>query len=246
MNSSTKPPLNAASPARKFQFDVDFEQEEERMRIESLRQHEKVLKTEEQNHYVPPQVFSEEEVTVIRDESLQNGIRQGRMESLQEIEQSIAVLSSAIVDKLNELLAGETQREMMAQEIAVKATLVTIKKVWPQVLNKCGLEFVETTIRQSMDNNSEEPRIVVRVHDTMLDAVVKRLPQLQDQQAFAGKVIVISDQTVIAGDCKIEWADGGLDRLSRTLSQQLDAALDRILSSLSSLSKNTDPERTQS
>jgi flagellar assembly protein FliH len=246
MNSSIKPPAtNNITGARKFQFDTDFKQEEDRMRIESMRQHEQQIQPEESPH-TPAQVFSEDEVNQLRDETLQNGLRQGRMEALQEVEQSIAVLSAAIIDKLGDLLARELLREKMAQDIAVKTTLVTIKKIWPQILDKLGFELVENTIRQSMQYNPEESRIVVRVHDKMLDPIVKRLPQLQDQQAFAGKVIVIADPNVIAGDCRIEWADGGLDRLSRTLSQQMDAALDRILSSLSTSTQNADPERTSS
>lgn len=238
MNSSTKPPMT--TPARKFQFDTDFEQEEERFRVESLRQHE-----QEVHHEHPAQVFSEEEVRSIREENLQSGLRQGRMEALQEIEQSIAALSSNIVDKVDELLTAELQREKMMYEIAVKTTIGAIKKIWPQILNHLGMELVETTIRQSLDMNAEEARIVIRVHDTMLDAIVKRLPQLQEQEAFAGKVIVIADQNVISGDCKIEWADGGLDRLNRTLSQQVDAALDRILTSFSNPNAQiADPERT--
>jgi flagellar assembly protein FliH len=244
MNSSTKPPVSSPNSARKFQFDVDFEQEEQRMRVESLRHHEQETQTTEESPVIPARIFSEDEANELRNEAMQNGLRQGRMESLQEIEQSIALLINNMNDKLEELLNADHQRLLMTQEIVIRTTVLTIKKIWPQILQKYSLELVESTIRQSMDYNSEEPRIVVRVHDTLLDEVVKRLPKLQEQQAFAGKVIVIADQSVIAGDCKIEWADGGLDRLSRTLSQQLDAALERILSSLSS--SNTDPERISS
>jgi len=242
MNSSTKPPLSTPNSARKFQFDVDFEKEENRMRAESSRHHEQAPPpVVEEQVIVPARIFSEDEANTLRDEAMQSGLRQGRMESLKEIEQSLVLLVNTMNDKLEELLAADYKRLLMTQEIAVRATVLTIKKIWPQILQKFSLELVESTIRQSMDYNSEEQRIVVRVHDTMLDEVVKRLPKLQEQQAFAGKVIVIADQSVVAGDCKIEWADGGLERLSRTLSQQLDAALERILSSLST--SNTDPER---
>lgn len=240
MNSSTKPPI---SQTRKFQFDNDFEVENERMKLEALRRQEQEETFEETEVFVPAPVFSEEELQQACRDALEQGIQQGREEAKHSVENILTSLTGNALVQLENLVSTEHERNQLAEKIALHTTIATIKKIWPSILKQFGLSLVEDTIRQSMEYNNEEQRIVIRVHDTMLDAVIKSLPQLQEQAAFAGKVIVIADQGVIAGDCKIEWADGGMERLSRTLSQQLDTALERLLSTLNS-SQNADPERT--
>ena len=241
MNSSTKPP----NEARRFNFDMDFKVEDERMRAEMSRQRETSQHVEDQQPYAPPPTFSEEELQQACRDALEKGIQQGRDESRQTVETVMVAIIERAVAQLDMLLAAEQQRIEMSQKIALNATIATIKKIWPGILQKLGMELIESTLRQGMEYNNEEPRIVVRVHDSLLDEVVRRLPQLQSQEAFAGKVIVLADAGVIAGDCKVEWADGGLERISRTLSQQLDNALERLLSTLNS-PQNVDPERNLS
>jgi flagellar assembly protein FliH len=237
MNSFTKPP-----GAKKFQFNNDFEEDGKRHEQEMHAHEEEIF---EEPEIVAP-VFSEEEIELARKEGVQHGFDQGLSEAKNSIQNTLIAVIDNAVGGLQALLAAEEQRTAMAQEIAITTTIGTIKKVWPHVLQQLGPSFIEATIRQSMDYNPEEPRIVVRVHDTMLETVVKSLPQLQEQQAFAGKVIVVADDSVIAGDCKVEWADGGLERVSRVLSKQIDEALDRTLSSISKPSQNTDAERMSS
>lgn len=238
MNSFTKPPV--AQQTRKFGFDMDFKAEDDRMRAER-RQQDMEPAPDSFAHPVAPS-FSEDELQQACRDAMEQGIQRGRAESAQAVETVLASMTGQFVAQTTALLEAEQSRTAMAQEIALGTTIATIKKVWPDILRQLGLPLIESTLRQSMDYNPEEPRLVVRVHDTLLDAVVKNLPQLQAQQAFAGKVIVIADAGVIAGDCKIEWADGGLERISRTLSQQLDEAWERLLSTLHS-SQNIDPER---
>jgi flagellar assembly protein FliH len=243
MNSSTKIP---GGPAQKFKFDVDFELEEERLRLEMLRQEEAARHALEN----PVQIitYSEDELRAAREESFQLGYEQGLADAKKGIEQAIADLTDQALFKMEGLLNQEEKRWENVQRVAITTTMATLKKFWPQMMQHMGVQLVEDTIRQSLEVNNEEARIVVRVHDTLLDHVVARLPQLKEQQAFAGKVIILSDDHIAAGDCKVEWADGGLERLSRTLSQQLDGAFNRILAHLSNEKANTssNTERTSS
>jgi flagellar assembly protein FliH len=230
MNSSTNPPM---TKSQKFKFDVDFDLEEERLRVEAEKREEEqrraAVKMEEATKAV---TYSEEEMTREKEAAYQKGLMDGEARAKQSLEHAISELVDRVAGKLRFLLEKEEERDRLLKETALTTTLAAIKKIWPQVTMNLGQTLVEDTIRQSLELNPLETRIVVRVHDSMLDAVVERLPQLKDSQAFAGKIIVLADDTVAAGDCKVEWADGGLERLSRTLSQQLDDAMTRVISRL--------------
>ncbi|MDB5477862.1 MAG: putative Flagellar biosynthesis protein [Alphaproteobacteria bacterium] len=235
MNSSTNPP----SSTRKYQFDTDFDAEEERRLIEALAHQEQEAHQYDASQHAA-QHYSGQELEQARGEAFQAGFENGLKEATQAIENTLNSAINALIVNISGLLEGEEARWKMTQETALRTTMATIKKIWPAIVKKLGQDAVEATLRQSMDYNPEETRIVVRVHDTILDAIVQRLPQLKEQHAFAGKVIIIADEKVQAGDCKIEWADGGLERLSRTLSANLDDAMDRILANISSHMDITD------
>mgnify|MGYP000884286531 FL=1 len=124
----------------------------------------------------------------------------------------------------------------MAQETALRVAVASLKKFWPQIVQNTGLDVLEKTLREALSNNSTETRMVVRVHDSILDAVIQRLPQIKEQEAFNGKIVVLADANVALGDGKIEWADGGLETLGRGLSQKLDEALERLVATLQTTS----------
>ncbi len=243
MSSSTNPPT---TQTRRYQFDLDFE--EERVRLAELRQEELIRQAQSLEAVTeePLATFNEVQLSQARQESFQLGYDQGLLDAKKSIEKQLIDLIERMALKLRHLIEEEEKRATIAQELALRTTVASLKKIWPQFMTALGAETVEETIRHALEMNSQETRVVVRVHDTLLDAVVASLPQLQEQQAFAGKIIVLADDNVMVGDCKVEWADGGLERLSRTLSQQLDHVLDHLIATMSSKNESIASERTSS
>lgn len=243
MNSSTNPPHKQA---RKFQFETDFALEEERLRVESLHFEEaQAEEFEAEDVYVPPApVFSEEEMQYAREEAYKHGHAAGADEARQSIENALSGLINQLIVQIETLNKEEAQRVQEVQGIALQTVVSVIKKVWPSVITRVGLEQVMDTIRQSLGYNPDEARIVIRVHDTLLDAVINTLPQIESQQAFSGKIIVIADQAVAPGDCKVEWADGGMERLSRDMSTHIESAIEHIMALVPKSHQNAGTERT--
>lgn len=239
MNSSIKPPENI----KKFQFDVDFELEDERLRLEMLKQAE--LQRQAELNAPPPLIYNENDIEAAKHEAFQRGQEQGLEDAKKAVETVLVSLVERTLQAAQILLQNEAEREKLLCETALRTTATTIKKFWPQILQTNALETLEKTLRETIANNPDETRMVLRVHDTLLDEVIKRLPQIKEQEAFNGKLIVIADETIHPGDCKIEWADGGLERLGNTLSQRLDDAMTRIIATLNA-NKDSNSERISS
>jgi flagellar assembly protein FliH len=56
------------------------------------------------------------------------------------------------------------------------------------------------------------PHVVVRVDETTYDAARTRLGEIAHMQGFDGRLVVLAESAFAPGDCRIEWADGGLAR----------------------------------
>lgn len=74
-----------------------------------------------------------------------------------------------------------------------------------------------------------EPRIIVKVHESLREQTHDKLIKLADQIGFDGRVVVMAHEEVVPGDCRVEWAEGGAERNNETLWQQIDEIIERNL-----------------
>jgi flagellar assembly protein FliH len=56
------------------------------------------------------------------------------------------------------------------------------------------------------------PHIVVRVDTDLYADAKQRLDEIARARGFEGRLVVMSESDIAPGDCRIEWAEGGLKR----------------------------------
>ena len=111
----------------------------------------------------------------------------------------------------------------------------SIKKAFPMLAEKTAQAQITDVLKAVFDHQSQEARLVIRVADNALDAVVLQVEALKQQEAFMGKVVVLADSALQTGDCRVEWADGGLERLQKNIQRGLEEAIAKVL-------QNTTPQ----
>ena len=55
---------------------------------------------------------------------------------------------------------------------------------------------------------------ISRINDTLYEAAREKIERLAKQSGFEGRLVILAEPAIATGDCRIEWADGGvvLDR----------------------------------
>ncbi len=56
------------------------------------------------------------------------------------------------------------------------------------------------------------PHIAVRVNDALYAAAKEKLGDIVRARSFEGRLVVLAEPDIAPGDCRIEWADGGINR----------------------------------
>lgn len=219
---------------QKFLFDRDFD-------VEKVRQQQLQAEQEQAALVPPPPMFDEETLNTARLEAYQQGLRDGLSQAEQSQQQILMGLWDRVGHKLGALLEQDQNRDAQSQSLAIKSAFHIVKKFWSRLQQTSINQDVEQFIAEHLAANNEEARLVLRVNDTQLDAVAAQLPRLKELQGFQGKVITLADDSVMAGDCKIEWADGGSEKLSRHIMQQLDQLMERLLGNLTRPSLSSTP-----
>ena len=51
---------------------------------------------------------------------------------------------------------------------------------------------------------------MVRINDQLYEAARDRIERLAKQSGFEGRLVILAEPDIATGDCRIEWADGGV------------------------------------
>jgi flagellar assembly protein FliH len=53
----------------------------------------------------------------------------------------------------------------------------------------------------------------------------EKIQNISTQRAFPGKIVILADAEVTSGDCRIEWADGGIERNTSATTKSIEQTL---------------------
>ena len=156
--------------------------------------------------------YSEEEVRIIREQAYGEGLVAGKTASQQDCQQQQNVILGNI-SRLFERFAGEvwnvyTQQRQVATDVAVSIA----RKIVPDYVRKSGIQEITGIIESCVAEMINEPRLVLRINETQFDSVKGAIDQITSKLGYAGKMIILADQNVAENDCRLEWADGGMER----------------------------------
>jgi flagellar assembly protein FliH len=70
---------------------------------------------------------------------------------------------------------------------------------------------------------------VVRVNDSLHEVARARLDEIARARGFEGRLMVVAEPEIAVGDCKIEWADGGVVRNAAKTDLAIGNAIGRYL-----------------
>ena len=169
--------------------------------------------------------FSEEELNQARADSFAMGVTDATNKIRAEQAEREAQALEGINGILNQILAQEDRRQHDKTQDTIRLTLSVVKAMMPELSRKFGEDEVDALIKQVLADRPDEPRLVVVVHDTMLEPLRAKIDSITASQAFAGHVVIIADDNIDPKDCRIEWADGGIEKDFKSLFTQIERAL---------------------
>lgn len=127
-------------------------------------------------------------------------------------ERRLAVAFEHIGDALGRLSRGIAAVENRVESEAVELALAVARKLAPELVLREPLAEVAALATDCFKHLTSAPHIVVRVNDALHERARDRLAEIAKNCGFAGRLVVIAEPEIAVGDCKIEWADGGVIR----------------------------------
>lgn len=180
----------------------------------------------------PVPTHTDDDLERARAEGFAAGREAGEREALQSLEHASTQALDRIATQLSALVENWAKAEEQQHQLALQLARTIARKLFPRMTDKHGPAEIEALINECLEHLREEPRVVVRVADRLLDTVKEKASALAARVGFEGRLVFLAEDSLGPGDVLVEWADGGAERQGERLWQQIDAAVDRALSGL--------------
>lgn len=177
----------------------------------------------------PVRTFTEAELSQAREDGYAAGKLAAEQAAAQAVERHVAQALASLTQKLAELAKNQTEAVERHSGEAVHAALAVIRKLFPKLTQDHGVAEIEAVVAECLGQLREEPRIVIRVADPLLDAIQERVTAMAAQAGFEGKIVLLAQSDLQAGDVRVEWADGGAERDIGLLWREIDAIVERAV-----------------
>ena len=72
---------------------------------------------------------------------------------------------------------------------------------------------------------------MVRINASLYETASERIERLAKQSGFAGRLVILAEPEIDTGDCKIEWADGGVVLERAAIEAKINELVGRYMAS---------------
>lgn len=157
------------------------------------------------------------------------GFAAGQAQAQSEAAQRAATALALIADNLQRLdqaLAGiETRLETEAVEVAVAVAA----KLAPQLIAREPFAEISSLATECFHQLVSTPHVEVHLAADIHDIAKGKLEEIARARGFEGRLIVTPNPAMAPGDCRIEWADGGVIRDQTATMSAIEEAVGRYV-----------------
>jgi flagellar assembly protein FliH len=201
-----------AAPA-KFLFDTDFSAPD-RMRERAVSPAEVAQK------------IAEAEARAYRN-GYDAALREAKVESDRRSATALQEIGVAIKGIAARFSGIESRMETEAVDVAVAVA----RKLASELIAREPLGEITALVSDCFAQLVSTPHLVVRINDTLYEAAHARIEALAKQSGFAGRLIILAEPNIQTGDCRIEWADGGVVRERAAIEAKINELVGRYIAS---------------
>ncbi|WP_321502080.1 FliH/SctL family protein [Breoghania sp.] len=209
-----------SNPAR-FLFDRDFAAPEAPAK-------EKVAKTEEKP--AEPTILKSEHDRLLK-QAEQRAYERGKAEAEARIaEDGLHVLAdeaSKLATNASELLLRLDGELEAIETDSVGLAFLIARRFAAHLVAREPLGEVVALISECLGSLRRAPHVVIRVRERDSETLKAQVDKIAYERGFEGRIVVLGEPDIERGDCRLEWADGGLIRDRKALEKQIEASVRR-------------------
>ncbi|MGD9844504.1 MAG: FliH/SctL family protein [Variibacter sp.] len=149
--------------------------------------------------------------------------------ALKDTERRTAAALTRIAAALDETSRGLKAVEERLQGEAVAVAVAAARKLAPALIAREPFAEIQALMAECFGQLVSAPHVVIRVNDALYEQACARLRAIADASGFGGRLVILADPEIETGDCRLEWADGGVARDRAKVEAAIDDAVKRFI-----------------
>jgi flagellar assembly protein FliH len=158
------------------------------------------------------------------------GFAAAQAQGVAEAEQRVATAMDHIGSALDALHRGLGSVEARLEAEAVEVAVAVARKLAPELIAREPFAEIAALATECFRHLVAAPHVAIRLSDTLYPAARDKLDDLARARGFEGRLVVLAEPDIAPGDCRIEWADGGINRDRGTAEAAIAEAVGRYVS----------------
>ncbi|MEX0753069.1 MAG: FliH/SctL family protein [Xanthobacteraceae bacterium] len=203
--------------AAKYLFDTDFSGDAESRSTMSSADYTAKLMEAETNGY-------------------RKGFAEAQAQAMEETGRLTADALERIAQTFDRLERALHQVEAKLEAEAVEVAVAVGCKLAPALIEREPFAEIAALATECFRQLVAAPHVVVRVNDALYAAAREKLEEILREKGFEGRLVVLAEPEIAAGDCRIEWADGGINRDCAAAEAAISEAVERYVTARRSAS----------
>ena len=160
-----------------------------------------------------------------------DGFDAGQREAKAESDRRAALALEEIgigIEVIAKRFAGiETRMETEAVDVAVAAA----RKLCSELISAEPLGAITGLVSDCFSHLVSTPHLVVRLNDALYEAACEQIERLAKRSGFEGRLVILAEPEIATGDCRIEWADGGVVLERAAIEAKINELVGRYMAS---------------
>ena len=114
---------------------------------------------------------------------------------------------------------------------AVDVAVAVARKLCGQLIAAEPLGEITGLVSDCFSHLVSTPHLVVRINDTLYEAAREKIERQATQSGFEGRLVILAEPDIATGDCRIEWADGGVVLERTAIEAKINELVGRYMAS---------------
>jgi flagellar assembly protein FliH len=160
-----------------------------------------------------------------------DGYDAAQQEARVESDRRTALALEEIGIALRGIAKGFSGVEVRMETEAVDVAVAVARKLCGELMATEPLAEIMALVRDCFAHLVSTPHLVVRINDSLYDAARERIERMAKQSGFEGRLVILAEPEIDSGDCKIEWADGGVLLERMAIEMKINELVGRYMAS---------------
>ncbi|MBA2397233.1 MAG: flagellar assembly protein FliH [Bradyrhizobium sp.] len=153
--------------------------------------------------------------------------REAKAESDRRAALALEEIGIAIKGIASRFSGIETRMETEAVDVAVAVA----RKLCSELIAAEPLAEITALVSDCFSHLVATPHLVVRINDALYEVAREKIERQATQSGFEGRLVILAEPGIATGDCRIEWADGGVVLERAAIEAKINELVGRYMAS---------------